>query len=528
MTKETQQTLLIKINSSFMLKNSIKTILLLILIWPALLLANSSAQKKNDQSIIFPKGVSVNVGQVGWMEGSSEDPVGGPWRAGIRRKFDVRDYQPIVEVGERLGIRFMSLFILGEFDRLNILGEYPTSNPAGKNWDNTRYIGPTQIEIMNYVKSNAANLELGITGVLHEYWEDGVKSRAEWFDVANQQPRDESIIRKNIELIKRILAQYNISPENGHSFPESFIAYGFYFNPDADYSLGKVLSENGVKYANTPFATIHGLNHPPLLSGGFDHGVLLLDRFNHGNLWSDYAAVPPITTEEIKTVVVESHWANWLAYDDSGQPDVNSKWVDFLLNIQRDKHLYLAKNTEQLYSQWLYKNYTQVAEKTLGVVEIDNRKMPQNAYDYNSLGNMVQSVALADGQHMSSATINNEPIAAYYETEGYAYIYLPPLKQEKYTLKYALGNKIMNNVVINSGSYNVYNVRNNKKSMDIELKMYGKQTVQVKSPHPVKISSDNNHLNILSSEYDQENSILNMVIVGRNLQGEKGIIKLNF
>lgn len=45
----------------------------------------------------------------------------------------------------------------------------------GENWDNSEYIGPTQIEIMNYVKNNAANMEFGITGVLHEYWEEGVK-----------------------------------------------------------------------------------------------------------------------------------------------------------------------------------------------------------------------------------------------------------------------------------------------------------------------------------------------------------------
>lgn len=490
--------------------------------------ANPSTDKIKEHGIIFPRGIGVNVGQVGWMEGSSEDPVGGPWRAGIRRNFDVRDYQPIVEVGERLGIRIMSLFILGEFDRLNILGEYPTSNPAGKNWDNTRYISPTQIEIMDYVKSNAANMELGITGVLHEYWEDGVKSRAEWFDVANQQPRDENIIRNNVELIKRILNQYGISPENGHSFPESFIAYGFYFNPEGPYSLGKVLSENGIKYANTPFATIHGLKRPPLLSGGFDHGVLLLDRFNHGNLWYDYGAVPSIKPDEIQTVVVESHWANWLAYDDFLQPDVNAKWVDFLLNIQRDKNHYLAKNTEQLYSQWLYKNFTKVTEKKQGEVLIDNKKMLQNAYDYNLLGNMVLAVALDENEHISDATINNENIPAYYETEGFAYLYLPPLEQKTYTLKYAKGKKPIQNTVLNNGSYNVYQVRNSKSAMEIDLKMYGMQTVKIRVPKPISIDTYNKHLRILSSEYDKKESILYIKLDGRDIQGEKGTLLLKF
>ncbi|MDD2608027.1 hypothetical protein, partial [Lascolabacillus sp.] len=182
--------------------------------------AGEWADTQETQRIIFPRGVSVNIGQVGWMGGSSLEETDGPWRAGIRRDFDVRDYKPMVEVGKELGVRFMSLFILGEFDRLNILGEYPTSNPDGENWDNSKYVSNTQLDIMDYVKSNAANIEFGITGVLHEYWEDGVKSRAEWFNVEKQEPRDETIIRNNIVLLKRLMAQYGISPENGHSFPE--------------------------------------------------------------------------------------------------------------------------------------------------------------------------------------------------------------------------------------------------------------------------------------------------------------------
>lgn len=485
-------------------------------------------ESQETERIIFPRGVSVNIGQVGWMGGSSLEETDGPWRAGIRRDFDVRDYQPMAEVGKELGMRFMSLFILGEFDRLNILGEYPTSNPDGENWDNSEYIGPTQIEIMDYVKSNAANIEFGITGVLHEYWEDGVKSRAEWFNVEKQEPRNETIIRNNVVLLKRLMAQYGISPENGHSFPESFISYGFYFNPGAEYSLGRVLSDNGVKYANTPYATIRGLNHPPLLDGGFDNGVLLLDRHNHGNLWYEYAKLPDSIPSGIQTVVVESHWANWLAYDDHLQPALNKRWVDYLRSIQADKDHYLSKNTEQLYSQWLYKKYTKVSETTSGKVNIDNRSMIDDAYEYNLLGNMVLSVQLNQGEHISSAVIDGKPIAAYYEAEGFGYIYLPPLDKKNYTLEYTVGKNRMDRFINNTGTYNVYKVTDNKSTLEIDLKMYGEQVVEIYTTKPASITSSNEFLKVKDYRYDEEQNIVYLTLNGKNIQGERGSIILKY
>lgn len=500
----------------------------LILVSSSFLINGTEKQFSPDKRIIFPRGITVNIGQVGWMTGSSDGDVDGPWRAGIRRDFDVRDYKPIVEVGQELGIRFMSLFILGELDRLNVLAEYPTSNPSGNKWDNSPNVSPVQFKIMDYIKNNAANIEFGITGVLHEYWEDGVRSRAEWYDVENQEPRDEAVIRKNVELLKRIMAQYGITPEKGHSFPESFISYGFYYNPGAEYSLGRVLSDNGVKYANTPFATIHGLDHPPLLSGGFDNGVLLLDRYNHGNLWYEYSKLPEYSTQEIRTVVVESHWANWLAYDDHLQADLNREWIEFLSDIQSHPDHYLTKNTEQLYSQWLYKKYTKVSEPSAGTVSIDNRSMPDDPYDYNLLGNMVLALELGEDEHISYASIDGNPVASYFEAEGFGYIYLPPLQKRSYKFEYEVGNEPMDMFVNNTGTYNVYNVRNLRSSFEIDIKMYGKQIVHVHSPRPTSITSSNENLKIKSFSYDDSNSMTYITIEGCDIQGEKGEVIMKF
>ena len=363
---------------------------------------------------------------------------------------------------------------------------------------------------------------------MHEYWDNGVKTRAEWFDVVNQKPREEAIVRKKVELIKRLMAQYGITPENGHSFPESFISYGFYFNPGADYSLGKVLSENGTKYANTPFATIHGLNRPPLLSGGIDNGVLLLDRFNHGNEWYDYGSVPSVAPNEIQGVVVESHWANWLGFDDHLQPGVNQKWIDFLRTIQKDSNHYLAKNTEQLYSQWLYKEYTTIERSLEGVVLIDNRKMPVDAYKYDLLGNMVLALSLNQGEYISGATINGHPITALHETEDFVYVYLPRLEIDKYEFKYNLGRTKINHIVLNDGTYNVYDVKKSKKRMQIELKMYGEQIVKIRSDKPKKVVSLNPDLVVLSYDYNSESSLISISVKGRDMQGEVGVLHIDY
>ena len=506
--------------------NKIVTVAILLSI--SLLSFSKQTIDQKESHIIFPRGISVNIGQVGWMSGGSLEEVDGPWRAGIRRDFDVRDYKPFVEVGQELGIRFMSLFIVGELDRLNVLAEYPTSNPQGKDWDNSINIGPRQLEIMDYVKSNAANIEFGLTGVLHEYWEDGKKTRAEWFNVDEQKPRDEKIVRNNVDLVKRIMAQYGLTPENGHSFPESFISYGFYFNPNAYYSLGKVLSDNGVKYANTPFKTIHGLDHPPLLDGGFDNGVLLLDRFNHGNLWYEYAKTPELGPDSIQTVVVESHWANWLAYDDHLQPELNKEWIEYLRGIQAHPDHYLTKNTEQLYSQWLYKKHATVIEKQQGKVSIDNRSMPRDAYTYNLLSNMVLAVKIDEGQHISHATLDGKPISAYYEAEGYGYIYLPPLERKKYNFEYKVGNKMLDRFVNNTGTYTVYDVADRGSSFEMDIKMYGEQVVEVHSPKPVSIKSGNENLKIKSYDYNDSESVTYITIEGRNIQGERGKVLLSF
>lgn len=500
----------------------------IILILLVVLSCQNGKRKKDVSGILFPKPFAFAIDDMGWINGSDigENGMIGPYRAGVKRTFDVSDYKYVAEVAKAVGVRLQGLFVLCEMDKSNILKKYPTTTQYGAEWDNSANISKRQDEIMEFVKENAAYLEFGMHGIGHEYWpEKGVRKRAEWYNLEDHKPWPEESVREHIKVFKMLMAQYGISEANGQSFPESFVpcAYGYYWNPGGKYSLGKVLSDNGVKYVNTEFDYIPELNPPEGPNGGgFDNGVLVVDRLNYGNEWFYLAALPTVPVSEQESDIVETHFPNWLAQDDFLQPPVTKKFIDYYKMVQQTPDRIVAKNTEQFYSQWLYKKYTKIVETKPGNVEIDNTQMPDDPYTYDMLGNLTLKIKLDEGKHVSSASINNKNIPAYFEDGGYGILYLPPLKQEKYILTYSVGDEMMPEVVFNDGTYNCYQLQNTGNELQVDLKVYGTQEVKVRCKKiPESIVSENSTVQILKTAYDKKNNWISVVLKAHNIQGEK-------
>ena len=481
--------------------------------------------------IIFPRAFAFAIDDMGWNAGNNSGDIDnhGPYRIGVDRKMDIRDYQAVVEVGQTVGVRIQGLFIMSEMDRENILAKYPTTTWQGNKWDNSHNVCQEQLEIMEFVKNSAAYLEFGLHGVGHEYWVDGTKKRAEWYCQQDDHPWPEESIREHIQCFKDIMAQYGLSEENGHSFPESFVpcAYGYFWNPEGEYSTGKVISDAGVKYVNTLFDYIKELNPPTEPNGGgFDNGVVVVNRINYGNPWYKLSSLPNVDISEQKSDIIETHWSNWLAQDDFLQDAVNQEWIEYYRMVQATNDRYIAKNTEQFHSQWLYNKYTKVTEKIPGTVAIDNTRMPDEYYEHNILGNMVLKVKLDSGKHISMAKIDGKFISSYFEEAGYGYIYLPVLEQKKYELKYSISRDKMPFVVYNDGTYNVYQVFNKKKEKSIELKVYGTQTIKIYCKKPTNLISANKRIAVLNETYDPVLNLLEIKVKAHDLQGETGVIRL--
>ena len=484
--------------------------------------------------ILFPRPFAFAVDDLGWNQGSnlSISSTPGPHRAGVKRDFDLRDYQYMIHVGKAVGARIQCLFILSEMDRENILAKFPTTTHQREKWNNSIRINDEQRVIMNYVRDQSAYMEFGLHGTGHEYWAPGEpQKRAEWYNLIDKKPWPEESLREHLQCFKDIMTQYGLTRANGHSFPESFVpcAYSYYWNPTGDYSLGKLLTEVGVKFANTDFSQIPELHPPADINGGdFDFGTHVINRVNYGNVWHELSSLPSVPLEKQETDIIESHWPNWLAQDDFLQASVTESWIQYYKNVQRKADRYIAKNTEQLHSQWLYKRYTKISEAIPGVVEIDNRQMPAQAYRCNTLGNMVLKVKLNEGEHISSASLGIASIPCYFEDEGYAFIYLPVLQKQHYTLYYSVGTEEMDSYIYNDGTYNVYYVERDPENFIANVKVYGTTVIRVRCHEPEKVSAGNTQLIIKDFTYHSSLQELEIVVQGVDMQGSRGDILIRF
>ena len=483
-------------------------------------------------SILFPRPFAIAIDDLGWINGQNDGEDGyGPYRLGVNRRMRVKDYEAVADLAQKAGVRLQGLFILGEMDRENFLGKFPHTTYMQENWDNTPNISELQVEMMEYVKKNSAWIEFGLHGVGHEFWPGkGKRRRAEWYNTDDDHPWPEGAIRDHVECFIRIMKQYGISKEEGHSFPESFVpcAYSYYWNPDGEYSLGSVLGEYGVRFANTDFSQIPECNPPSDHNGGgFDHRVHVMNRYNYGNLWYELGKLPTTPLAEQPTDFIETHWPNLLAQDDFLQAEVTGKWVDYYQAAQRDPGRYCAKNTAQMHSQWQYRKYTKITEIKPGVVEIDNRTMPEDAYRGFFPTNLVLKVKLEPGQHVSSARLNGETIPAYFEDQGYGFFYLQQLMPENYRLEYSIGSDLIRDTVWHDSTSNIFDVSSKDNETKIDLCLYGSQKIKLlNANNPESVKSNNPGIRI--REWRIENDMLIISAEGHDIQGEIGSIKIHY
>jgi len=484
--------------------------------------------------IIFPRPFAFAIDDMGWNNGSSVSINGspGPFRCGLKRTFDLNDYKYIVAVGKKVGARILGLFILSEMDRGNVLAKYPTTTHQGIDWDNSKRVNTAQLEIMQFVSKESAHLEFGLHGTGHEYWDgSGIQKRAEWYNMVDRQPWPESIMREHISGFKEIMAQYQLSPEYGHSFPESFVACAnsYYWNPGGKYSIGKLMSEAGVKYANTDFTQIPELLPPQEINGGgFDNGTHVISRMCCGVSWYALDCLPTVPILKQASDIAETHWPNWLAQDDFMQEEVTQKWIGYYQKVQQLDSRYIAKNTEQLHSQWLYKKYSIITETIAGYVEIDNTQMPEEPYQFDMLGNLVLKIKLKAGEHLSAATINNDLIPGYFEEFGFAFLYLPRLQREKYLLQYTIGSCVMPLYVLHDCTSNIYSLKQQGNMVVLSVKIYGRQTIKIKCGKPANVTVSSLALSMQAVTFNSQSGMLFLLVEALDMQGNKGEIQIMY
>ena len=303
--------------------------------------------------VFIPMPLQVVIDDVGWWSGEDGSEIQEPYRTGVNRNHVPADYQAIVELGRRLGIKPQAAFVMCEWDKENILRHVPTSTWMGKDWDNSKWNGPWLEEAAEIIRNNLRYLEITIHGVGHEYWEDGSFTRAEWTD-SNGQMRPQEQVELHLEHYGKIMNQHNLGP-----FPKSFVpaAFRHSFGPSTgrDKSLASILINWGVNYINTPFSSMYHKERAQYDFFGFDSGVMTVDRGDDEFPWLTFPADP---SAELTGPTCGMHWPNMLHPTPERNSEVVERWVKYLKPYDEKPGMMLAPDSEAFQHQLAHHTLT--------------------------------------------------------------------------------------------------------------------------------------------------------------------------
>ncbi len=347
----------------------------------------------------LPMPIQVVIDDVGWWSGENGTKRQEPFRTGINRNHVPADYQAIVDLGVKLGVRPQAATILCEWDRKNILREVPTTTWMREKWDNSKWVGPWLDEAADIIRKNRNHYELTMHGIGHEYWADENYTRAEWADrTGTMRPLEQ--VELHLDYYAKLIDQNKLG-----SFPTAFVPTAFYhgFGPTGDHkiSMAQVLKKRGIKYINTPFYSLYNAKAVQFGSFGIDTGVITVDRGHDVVGWDILGGNP---ARELKGPTCGMHWPNLLHADPTRNTEIVDGWVKFLKPYNEKPETLLAADSSSFRNQLIHHTCTklQIRESDIKIdfMESDTLK------DHLSNNQLTIKIASAEKLKFNSKTIN--------------------------------------------------------------------------------------------------------------------------
>ena len=311
----------------------------------------------------IPMPLQIVIDDVGWRNGHDGNKENQPFRTGVDRIHGAEDYRAIVRFGRELGMRPQAVMILGDWDTQNRLRKIPTASWLGANWDNSANVGPWMEECAEILRSNQAHLEVVMHGIMHEYWLNGVATRAEWHDDAGvMRPRHDVIVR--FELFLELVKQHRLGPA-----PSSFVVCAGRHNFGAPgENFAELVQQFGIQAIFNEFGDELPQTRPLDYKWfGFDRGVITVQRSYDLFRWNHLAPVPE---KAPYGPVCGMHWPHILHADPTRNNEIVDGWVRVLKPLNQAFDRLLSPSTEAFLAQLVHHTVTTV--KVIGdELEVD-------------------------------------------------------------------------------------------------------------------------------------------------------------
>ena len=321
-------------------------------------LEGTKSVRNDELNVTIPMPIQIVIDDVGWWSGEDGNKRQEPYRTGISRNHVPADYQAIVDLGIKLGVRPQAATILCEWDRENILRNLPTSTWMREKWDNSKWVGTWLDEAADIIRNNQNHFELTMHGIAHEYWQDENFTRAEWADRAGQmRPLDQ--VELHLDYFEKLLDQNQLGP-----FPTSFVPtaflHGFGLTGAHKISMAEVIKKRGINYINTPFYNMYNAEAAQFGIFGIDSGVITVDRGEDLLHWDDFGKKPGGV---LTGPTCGLHWPNLLHPDPSRNPEIVDSWVKLLKPYNDKPETMLARNSSSFRNQLVHHVCTKVQNR---------------------------------------------------------------------------------------------------------------------------------------------------------------------
>ena len=324
--------------------------------------------------VSLPMPVFPVIEDVGWWQGESGAAVGQPYRNAFPRRHCLADYQALVQLARRLGVRIAMGMVLCEWDRSNYLARVPGATWMGSHWDNRNNQGPWLEEAALYLRDQQDFLEIGLHGLGHEFWCDGRMERSEFHDrQGNMRPRP--VIESHLKAYGVLLEQ------NGFSdFPRLFIPPALYHSfGNGEESIQALLYDYGIRYVITRFAKAKQFLPPQHKKISWECGVGLLERGESPVPWNQYASQP---AWDFCGPILPLHWGNLLHPDPARNSEIIEGWAQLLLEGTAGLDHILVKDLETCWSQAAAVYFGRLYSDDESII-VDLQSLPDDLSDDN-------------------------------------------------------------------------------------------------------------------------------------------------
>ncbi len=305
--------------------------------------------------ISIPMPIQIVIDDVGWWSGKDGSAYNEPYRTGINRNHVPADYQAIVDLGKKLGVRPQAATILCEWDRENILRNLPTSTWMREKWDNSQWVGPWLDEASDIIRNNSKHYELTLHGIGHEYWDNEKFTRAEWADTSGFiRPLDQ--VELHLDYFAKLMEQNQLG-----SFPTSFVPtafkHGFGKTGEQKTSIAEVIKKRGINYINTPFDDMYNAEAAQFELFGIDADIITVDR---GNDLFDWNIIGRKPKGLLQGSTCGLHWPNLLHEDPEWNSEIVDAWVKLLKPYNDKFETLLATDSQAFRNQLIHHTCTKV------------------------------------------------------------------------------------------------------------------------------------------------------------------------